>query len=256
MRALTSLTTRSAMSRSRSDSSSDGQELRRLADGQVAHLGDVLAADGDGERRRLQARPTAVRARHLAHVRLDLLPGPVALRRLVAPLEERDDALVGGRELALAPVAVLVLDGDVALHAVEQDVLLGLGQLPPRLVEVDAVGLGDGVEHALEVLGAGRAPGRDGALVDRQVGVGHDQLGVDLEGGAEAVAVLAGAVGRVEGEVPGRQLLVGLEPHRAGQVLGEGERLGARCGPRPRPRARARSRRRRRPASAPSPPSR
>ena len=68
-------------------------------------------------------------------------------------------------------------------------------------------------------------PGGDGAAVDRQLVVADDQLGVDLEAGAEPVAALAGAVGGVEGEVPGRQLVERQAAVGAGQVLGERERL-------------------------------
>ena len=58
-----------------------------------------------------------------------------------------------------------------------------------------------------------------------RAGLAHDQLGVDLEAGAEAVAVLAGAVRRVEREVAGGELLVAAPALRAGQVLAEGELL-------------------------------
>ena len=50
-----------------------GEELRRLADRHLAHLGDVLVVDGDRQRRRLESRPAARAARHLAHVALVLL---------------------------------------------------------------------------------------------------------------------------------------------------------------------------------------
>ena len=50
-------------------------------------------------------------------------------------------------------------------------------------------------------------PRRDRALVAREVGVGNDELGVDLEPGAEPVAGLAGAVRRVEREVPRSELV-------------------------------------------------
>ena len=56
------------------------EELGRLADRHVAHLGDVEVVDRDGERRRLQSGAAARRARHLAHVALVLLAPPVALR--------------------------------------------------------------------------------------------------------------------------------------------------------------------------------
>ena len=69
------------------------------------------------------------------HVLLDAL---ALLRRVglaVAPLEARDDALE--REHVLAPAAhpVAVLDVDLlAVRAVEEEVLLLLGQLLPRRV--------------------------------------------------------------------------------------------------------------------------
>ena len=57
------------------------------------------------------------------------------------------------------------------------------------------------------------------------VGIGHHQLGVDLEPGPEPVAGRAGAVGRVEREVPGGGLLEAQPAVGAGQVLGEGDGL-------------------------------
>ena len=50
-----------------------GEELRRLADRQVAHLGDVAVVDRHGERLRLEPGAAAHRARHLADVPLVLL---------------------------------------------------------------------------------------------------------------------------------------------------------------------------------------
>ena len=56
-------------------------------------------------------------------------------------------------------------------------------------------------------------------------GVGDDQVGVDLELGAQPVAGRAGPVGRVEREVAGRGLLEGEPAERARQVLGERDEL-------------------------------
>ena len=97
MRALISLTTRSAIMRSRSDSSSSLERLGRLADRQVAQVGDVAAVDGDRQRQRLQPGAAARGARHLAHVALDLLAHRVALGFGVPPLQVRHHALVRGR---------------------------------------------------------------------------------------------------------------------------------------------------------------
>ena len=140
-----------------------GEELGAVDDRQLADLGDVASADGDGERRRLEPRAVARGARHLAHVALVLLPRPLALGALVAPLDPRDHALVVGGVLALAAVAVPVLDRDLAAGAVEDDLLLLGRELRPRRVEVDVVGLGDGLQHPREVLRLRRAPRRDRA---------------------------------------------------------------------------------------------
>ena len=77
-------------------------------------------------------------------------------------------------------------------------------------------------------------PGRQRALGQREGVVGHDELGVDLELGAQAEAGRAGAVGRVEGEAAGGGLLEADAAVGAGQVLGEGDGLvGLSARPRP-----------------------
>ena len=70
-----------------------------------------------------------------------------------------------------------------------------------------------------------RAPRGDGAVVQRQVGVGDDQLGVDLERRAEAVARRAGAVRRVEREVARRRLLEAAPVDGAHEVLAERQQV-------------------------------
>ena len=107
----------------------------------------------------------------------------------------------------------------------EDDRLLLVRELAVGGVKVQVVVIGDSFEHAGEVLGVAAAPGRDGTLVDRQVRVGDDQLGVDLEGGAQAVASLASSVGGVEGEVARRRLAEAGSALRAGEVLAEGEQF-------------------------------
>ena len=59
------------------------------------------------------------------------------------------------------------------------------------------------------------------ALVDREVGVGDDELRVDLELDPEPVARLARPVRRVEREVPGRQLVERQPAERARERLRE-----------------------------------
>ena len=83
--------------------------------------------------------------------------------------------------------------------------------------------LGHSLDHPVEVLGVRRAPRGDRALVDRLLGIGHDQLGVDLECRAEAVTGSARPVRGVEREVAWGELFVARSADRAGEVLTERE---------------------------------
>ena len=203
-----------------------GQGLGRLADGQVADVGDVVAVDQHGERDGVEALALAGGAGHLAHVALDLLPLTVGIGLAVATGEVRDGALVVGVVGAGPAVAVLVGDRDLGdALAVEQGIGLLLGQLGPGRARVDVEVLGHRLDQAGEVLGAAARPGSDGAVLQRQVGIGDDELGVDLVAGAEPVAGRAGAVRRVEREVARRQVLEAHPAGGAGEVLAEGERV-------------------------------
>ena len=174
--------------RSRSDSSSEPRNSRCLADRQLADLVDVLAADGDRERRRPQARAVARGARHLAHVALDLLArrGRSRTRCGGAPATAPRPRTAwctsaAGRSGCGTTPCTCVLAG-----AVEHDLLVVLLQLLPRRVDGEAVLVGDRLEHPLEVVAPEARPRRDRAVADRQVVVGDDQLGVDLEARARA----------------------------------------------------------------------
>ncbi len=185
---------------------------------------DAAPVHGHRQRLRPQPRSPALRAGDLPHVGLDLAAGPVGLGVGVAPLQPGDDALEGGAVGAGPPVAVLVLDVHLlGARAVEHGLLLGLLELGPGGAQAEPVGLGQRRQHPVEVLGAGGDEGGDRPLGQRQVGIGHHQLGVDLVAGTQAVAVGAGAVGRVEREVAGRQLVEREPAGGAGQVLAEGQ---------------------------------
>ena len=132
-------------------------------------------------------------------------------------------ALVGGPVGALPVVAVLVPDVDRLVGPVEQDLALGLRPAcfhgASRSMSC-AAPTASRTRYQYSSVAAG--PRRERALVHGQVGVGDDQLGVDLEPGAEAVARGARAVRRVEREVP-RVHLVEREPAvRAREALREG----------------------------------
>ena len=81
--------------------------------------------------------------------------------------------------------------------------------------------LGDSPQQLVVVgrLAAG-GPGSDGTVDQRPLWV-DDQVGIDLEPRAQAVARLAGTVRRVEREVAGRQPVEADAARQAGQVLGE-----------------------------------
>jgi hypothetical protein len=146
----------------------------------------------------------------------------------VAPLQVRDHALVVGVVGALAAVAVLELDPHpVDALAVEHRLALLRRQRAEGGVHVDAHLLGHRHHQPLEVALVAAGPGGDRPVLQAEVGVGHDQLGVDLEAGAQPVAHLAGPVGRVEREVAGRQLLEAAVAVGAGEVLRERQRLRA-----------------------------
>ena len=194
----------------------------RVADRERRELGDVHLVDRHGQRLGSQTRSLARPARDLAHELLELVARGVGVRLGVTALDVRDGALVRGPVRALPVVPVLVADVDRLVGAVEQDLALGLGQLAPRRREVDLVGAGDGFQHPVPVLERGRGPRRQRAVVDGQVRVGDDELGVDLEPGAEPVAGGARPVGRVEREVAGVHLVEGQPAIGAGEALREG----------------------------------
>ena len=140
-------------------------------------LADVQAGDLHRQRLRLQAIAVAGRAGGGRHEALDLLAHPCRFRLLPAPLEIGDHALEGlGRLVGAQPV--VIVERDLALAGAVQDRLLGLvGQVPELVAELEAVGLAERLQR-LRVIGrGGLRPRADGAVAQRAVLVGHDQVG-------------------------------------------------------------------------------
>ncbi len=186
---------------------------------------DVSVADRDGEHLRLQPRALARGAGAEAHVFLDPLALLRGVRLLVAPLEAGNDPLEG--EHVRPPPAHAIAVGDVdlvAVRPVEEEVLLLLGELDPRRVELDLVAVGDRLDDRLVVARVPHRPGHERALSDGERRVGDEQVGVDLLLGPKAGAARAGAVRGVEGEDARLQL------GQADAVLGAREALGERLG--------------------------
>ena len=94
--------------------------------------------------------------------------------------------------------------------AVVDESLLGLGEVVPGDVGGDAFGLGGAFHLGVPgraVLGLG--PRVDGAGVEGFGAVGDDEVGVEVDGVAEALAARAGAVGIVEAEEARLGLAIG-----------------------------------------------
>ena len=88
-----------------------------------------------------------------------------------------------------------------------------------------AGGLG-GADHLAVVRAVfGGGPGGDGALGERLRLVGDDEVGIEVDGVAEALAAWAGAVGIVEGEEARLGLAVGAVAGGALEGGGEAEVL-------------------------------
>ncbi len=104
---------------------------------------------------------------------------------------------------------------------VEDDAELFWGEIADAGFHAEPVLAGHRLEDALVPGGHRRGPGvrGDGALGERQVAVGNDQVGVDLHPHTQSRAVRAGAVGAVETEVPGRDLSETDSAHGTGEVL-------------------------------------
>ena len=158
------------------------EPLDRTARRQRTELVDRRTRDEHRERLRPKPRAVARRAWPDAHELLDPLALVLGVGLAVAALEVRNDPLEARRVVALAPEAVAVanLDG-LAVGAVEEDLALLGAERAPRLLDVDPVALGQRRRHLLVVAGARAGPRRERTLSDRQLAVGHDELGVDLQ---------------------------------------------------------------------------
>src|SRR6185436_5100275 len=173
------------------------------------HVDQALARQHDRARLGPQPLPLARAAQLLAEVAAVPLPHHLGRGLLQALLDRVDHAGEAHR-----PRSAAVLAGPGDLHALlaraEQDDLALAGrQVLPRLVQRDAELARHGrrdVRRPALVAPSAIAPRFDGAVADRQLGVGDDQVGVDLHAGAETVAVDAHAQRAVERERLWRQL--------------------------------------------------
>ena len=187
-----------------------------------------MPVDRDRKRERVEPSTAADLTRHLTHVALDLLSGGVALGLVVAPHQIRDHALVTRLVGARAAVPILVANLHASLHAlaVQKQLALLLTEVLPRQILGNLVELADRFDQPREVATTTTSPRLDRATRNGLLLVGDHESSIDLEHGAEAIAMRAGAVGRIEREIPGGELVERLAVARARQVLTEDDRLG------------------------------
>ena len=159
----------------------------------------------------------------------------------VAAIAAQEHADVHLVLLALEP-AEEAADAVVVLVALDDERALLVGQIDPRHVEPDAR-LARRALQLRQLRAVVRlAPRLDGALVDRLRRIGHDQIHVELDDVAEAVAGRAGAERVVEREQPRLRLLVGDAAGAAFEPLGEHQPARRSVGPIERSRRPERSR--------------
>ena len=197
---------------------------QRLRHGEAGEIHDAHPVDGDGEELRLEPLAGAGGARLLHHQPLDLLLDPLRLGLAVAALEIGDHPLIGGLVGVGAPGVrdIAHPDGLVLGQPVEDDPLLADGELAEGDVGGNPVASADGLEDVEDPhLGRPLGPAGERPVVDRERGVAHHRVAIDLHPQPEAGAGRAGAVRVVEGEVPGGGLLHGDAAVDAGVVLGE-----------------------------------
>ena len=200
--------------------------LGRVADVLAGHLVDAEARDPNREALGPEAASVTGLAGPLDEVLAVVVASVLRSGLLEAPLEVGDHPLKAHPPGALGDRSFAAdLDRDLPLaDPVEHLVLLALAELRPRHVEIHLAGLGhrldDPVGPALAAVHR-RGPRGDRPRADAHRRIGDDQLRVDVEAGAEAVALGAHAERRVEGEALRAQLRE-REP-TAGPGLGEAE---------------------------------
>ena len=180
-----------AMWRSVSVSVDRREPLARRSRRQRGELVDRRPGHAHGERLGPQPRAVAARARPHAHELLDLLALQLGVGLAVAALRGwARSPRSAPRRRARARSGCGSAPRRARRRSRTGRRRAAPGQLAPRRLDVDPVALGERRGHLVVVGGARRRPRRDRALRDRELGVGHDELGVDLELRAQAGAVL------------------------------------------------------------------
>ena len=185
------------------------EERQRLGRRHLRDVVDGLVVHRDREDLRLQALAAAGLAGHRGEIGRQLLALGVGLGLGIAALHRGEHALPLDVPVGVAAVHGAVVHAHLLVAEAVQERLLGLlRHVLPRCVGVGAHMLGHGAQHLGVVVAA--LERRDDALVQREGRIRYHERGVHLVAAADAEAVGAGAVGGVEGEVTGLQLVHGV----------------------------------------------
>ena len=165
------------------------KEAVRLADGERGNFADILSIEADSSCFGAQTCSFALGAQSVAAV---FAQHDTHVQFVFLALEVGEEAV----------------DTKKGLVAIEHKGLLLRGQLSPRRIQGNAMLHGGLAESRLIRAILRPGPGIDGALVQRLLLVRNDQVQVEIDGVAEALAALAGSVRIVEREQPGLGLAV------------------------------------------------
>ncbi len=197
------------------------EPVARVLDRQQGGLADRGAGDLHRQGLGLQAQAVAGIARRLGLVAAELLAHPGAVGLAPAALEVGQHAFEGLVDLVLAGVVVVAELDLLGARSVQDHQPRGVRQLVPGHVHREAVVPRQGLQGlGVERRGA-LGPRADGALVQALVLVGDDEVGVERQLVAEAVAHRAGAERVVEREQARLDLGDGEARDGAGELLGE-----------------------------------
>ncbi|MCG3120365.1 MAG: hypothetical protein ALAOOOJD_03028 [bacterium] len=201
-----------------------GEKFERRFNRHACGLENILLANFHRQNFRTQARALARRTRLDVHETFDPRANVGRVGLFVTAHEIGDDAFVFAHELRLhfaVPTIVSKFKFPVA-GAVQHDLLLFFRQPLPRRFHRKAILFRNRFELAvIPAIDIVLTPGFNRARANRKFWIGHHEIRIDFQGGAESIAGLAGAIRRVEGEHARRQFFNRNAAIDAGKMLGK-----------------------------------
>ena len=199
------------------------EEFRRLAHRQVGDIGDGVPVHRHRQAGRFEAFAVAYRTGMFAQVLPPPRPGRVCLGLVVTTTHVVQHALVVLREGTHPSEPVAVGHHDRIAVTLQDELPHLFRQLGPRQGRVEVVIGTQPLEDVSEVSGhLGGRPRRYGPVHQTHLGIGDDELRVDVLGRSQPGAHRAGTPRAVERELPRLQLIhLDVVAIGAGQILRE-----------------------------------